>query len=178
MTEHFAVPAAAPAPRPLALPSLYAGDTVVQAFAGGVGAALAPAEGLLDRLDQVFDPWVSPSGCLDWLARITGARIEADWDEIQHRTAIALAPWLEPRRGTRQALLREAEEIYGWTLKVEDPGGVFTGAGTPPDAAAVIVTLTAGTPETQTALTARLTRLVQAHCPAHVPFRTEVVVPS
>lgn len=175
MTEHFAVPAAAPAPHPLALPSVYAGDTVVQAFADGAGAALAPSESLLDRLDHVFDPWQSPPSCLDWLARITGARIEADWDEVQHRTAIALAPWLDPRRGTRQALLREAEEIYGWTLKVDDPGGVFTSEDTPPDAATVTVTLTAGTTQTQAALTARLTRLVQAHCPAHVPFRTEVV---
>ncbi|GAA2976927.1 phage tail protein [Kitasatospora sp. NPDC127116] len=175
MSEQPVARAEVPEPRPLALPSVYADDTVVRAFAGGVGAALAPTEHLLDHLEDVFDPWLSPPDCLDWLVRITGARVEADWDEVQRRTAVALAPWLDARRGTLRALLREAEEIYDWHPAVDDPGGVFTGTEVPPAAAAVTVTLTAGTAQTQAAYTARLTRLVEAHCPAHVPFRAVVV---
>ncbi|MGW7582711.1 phage tail protein [Kitasatospora sp. NPDC054768] len=175
MSEQPVARAGASAPRPLALPSVYADDTVVQAFAGGVGAALAPTEYLLDRLEDVFDPWLSPPDCLPWLVRITGARVEADWDEVRRRTAVALAPWLDARRGTPRALLREAEEIYDWHLSVDDPGGVFTGTEVPPAAAAVTVTLTAGSTQNQSALTARLTRLVEAHCPAHIPFRAVVV---
>ncbi|GAA0392679.1 phage tail protein [Streptomyces luteireticuli] len=161
-------------PRPPTLPAVYAGDRVAHAFAAGIGAALAPSEDCLDRLAEVLGPWTAPTPFLDWLAHITGARVEPDWTELQRRTAVALAPWLAAHRGTKRALLREALEIYGWTLDVQDLGGVFTGDRRPPAGRMLTVTLTLRGDEDRPAAERRLTRLVAAHCPAHLPFKTVV----
>ncbi|GHC44361.1 phage tail protein [Streptomyces cinnamoneus] len=163
--------------RPVALPALYAHDTVAKAFATGIGAALAPAEDRLDRLHEVFDPWQAPPAFLDWLARLTGARTEPDWTERQRRAAIALAPWLAAHRGTPRALRREAKEIYGWDLDIAEPGGVFTGEQRPPEGRMLTVTLKARQGEDRATLTHRLTRLVLAHRPAHLPFQVVVTPP-
>lgn len=163
------------AARPPALPAVYGGDHVAHAFATGIGAALAPSEAGLDGLAGLLDPWTAPSSFLDWLARITGARVEPDWTELQRRTAIALAPWLAARRGTRHALLREAEEIYGWSLDIKDLGGVLPEGRHPPAGRMLTVTLTLGAGQDRLTTERRLTRLVAAHCPAHLPFKTVVV---
>ncbi|MBH1934410.1 hypothetical protein I5Q34_08930 [Streptomyces sp. AV19] len=162
-------------PHPPALPAVYGEDHVTHAFAGGIGAALAPSEECLDGLAGLLDPWTAPSPFLDWLARITGARVEPDWTELQRRTAIALAPWLAAHRGTRHALLREAEEIYAWHLDLDDLGGVFHGDQRPPAGRMLTVTLTLRADQDRLTAERRLTRLVAAHCPAHLPFKTVVI---
>ncbi|MEU6328575.1 phage tail protein [Streptomyces sp. NPDC047049] len=162
--------------QPVRLPAVYAYDQVTQAFAAGAGAAIGPVGHLLDRLAEVLDPWQAPVPFLDWLIRITGARVEPDWTEEQRRTAIALAPWLAAHRGRRCALLREAEEIHGWTpdrLQIADPGDVYTGDEKPPPGRMLTVTLTAA-PGDPAQYELPLYRLVAAHCPAHLPFHTQV----
>ncbi|MEV5238414.1 phage tail protein [Streptomyces cinnamoneus] len=162
-------------PGPPTLPAVYAGDRVAHAFATGMGAALAPSQDRLDRLAEVLDPWTAPASFLDWLAHITGARVEPDWTELQRRTAVALAPWLAAHRGTLHALLREAREIYGWDFDdVQDLGGVFRGDQRPPAGRMLTVTLALGPGEDRLTAERRLTRLVAAHCPAHLPFKTVV----
>ncbi|MEU1309050.1 phage tail protein [Streptomyces cinnamoneus] len=163
--------------RPVALPSPYAHDQVAQAFATGIGAAIAPAEEHLGRLHEVFDPWQAPPAFLDWLVRLTGARTEPDWSERQRRAAIALAPWLAAHRGMPYALRREAKEIHGWELDITDTGGVFTGEQRPPEGRMLTVTLKSRAGDDRASLTHRLTRLVLAHCPAHLPFRVVVTAP-
>ncbi|MFD7838226.1 phage tail protein [Streptomyces sp. NPDC059761] len=169
-------PAVARGPVPLALPALYHDDTVVQAFAAAIGEALAPAEELLDDLDALLDPWRAPPAFLDWLIRITGARVEPGWTANQRRKAIDLAPRLAAHRGTPYGLRLEAKEIHGWDLDIGDPGGVRTTDDPPAPAGRMLtVTLTAGGGEDQRALERRLTRLVRAHCPAHLPFSVTVI---
>ncbi|MGK5732750.1 phage tail protein [Streptomyces sp. URMC 124] len=165
------------AARPLALPSVYSGDTVVEAFAAAIGEALAPTEERIESLDAVLDPWRAPPAFLDWLIRITGARVEPGWSENQRRKAVDLAPRLAAHRGTPYGLLLEAKELHGWDrLVVDDPGGVFTDGDRPPRAGRMLtVTLTAGRDEDRPALEHRLTRLVRAHCPAHLPFKVAVI---
>ncbi|KJK56006.1 phage tail protein [Saccharothrix sp. ST-888] len=161
--------------RPLALPAVYQNDPVALAFAAAIGAAMAPAEERIDSLDAVLDPWRAPPAFLDWLIRITGARVEPGWTEVQRRKAVDLAPRLAAHRGTPYGLLLEAREIHGWDLHVDDPGDVFTGAGRPPRAGRMLtVTLTTRQGEDRQALEHRLTRLVRAHCPAHLPFKVTV----
>ncbi|MFE0374580.1 phage tail protein [Streptomyces inhibens] len=165
----------APAVEAVPLPAVYAHDQVTRAFADGVGAAIGPVGGLLDRLEEVLDPWRAPPAFLDWLVRITGARVETDWDERQRRTAVALAPWLAAHRGRPYALQREAEEIYGWPpkqLHISDPGGVYEGNEKPPPGRMLTVTLQM--PGRREDFELPLFRLVAAHCPAHLPFTTEV----
>lgn len=158
------------------LPAIYANDTVVQAFADGIDALTGPAGQALDGLDDVFDPWRAPAPFLGWLARITGARIEPGWTERQQRTAIDLAPWLNARRGTPEALRTEALLVHGWSLDIADPGGVHEDGSAWQGGRTLIVRLTTDTEVA--AATAQLWRLVQAHCPAHLPYRVEVVPPD
>ncbi|MFF4160042.1 phage tail protein [Streptomyces sp. NPDC001678] len=176
--------------RPLPLPAVYGRDTVALAFAAAIGEAMAPAEERIDGLDAVLDPWRAPPAFLDWLIRITGARVEPGWPEELRRKAVDLAPRLAAYRGTPYGLLLEAREIHGWeapryTLRVDDPGLVFTDDDPAPRAGRMLtVTLTAPGPEDPTedqaeyqrALESRLTRLVRAHCPAHLPFKVTVTV--
>ncbi|MFE5867394.1 phage tail protein [Streptomyces roseifaciens] len=167
-----------PAPcaaRPLALPSVYSGDTVVEAFAAAIGEALAPTEERIESLDAVLDPWRAPPAFLDWLIRITGARVEPGWTETQRRKAVDLAPRLTACRGTPYGLRLEAKELHGWDrLVIDDPGGIFAD-GSGRAGRMLTVTLTAGRGEDRQALEHRLTRLVRAHCPAHLPFKVVVI---
>ncbi|MEU8584156.1 phage tail protein [Streptomyces abikoensis] len=167
--------------RPLPLPAVYGHDTVVRAFAAAIGEVMAPAEERLDDLDAVLDPWRAPPAFLDWLIRITGARVEPGWDEIQRRQAVDLAARLAAYRGTLHGLKLEAREILRWvspfTLSYDDPGRVFTDAGPAPRTGHMLtVTLNAPAGQDQRALESRLTRLVQAHCPAHLPFKAVVII--
>lgn len=142
---HPTAPAAVRGPVPLALPAVYHDDTVVRAFAMAIGEALAPAEELLDGLDALLDPWRAPPAFLDWLVRITGARVEPGWTADQRRKAIDLAPRLAAHRGTPYGLRLEAKEIHGWDLDIGDPGGVRTTDDPPAPAGRMLtVTLTAG----------------------------------
>ncbi|MFF4739479.1 phage tail protein [Streptomyces sp. NPDC001262] len=166
--------------RPLPLPTVYGRDTVAQAFAAAIGETLAPVEERVDGLDAVLDPWRAPPAFLDWLIAITDARVEPGWDEIRRRKAIDLAPRLAAYRGTPYGLRLEAREILGWTddmLVIDDPGLVFTDDDLPPGAGRMLtVTLTAPPDTDQRALESRLTRLVAAHCPAHLPFKVVVTL--
>lgn len=168
--------------RPLPLPAVYRHDTVALAFAAAIGEAMAPAEERIDGLDAVLDPWRAPPAFLDWLIRITGARVEPGWPEGLRRKAVDLAPRLAAHRGTPYGLLLEAREIHGWaapgfTLVVDDPGRVTTYDGpAPPSGRMLTVTLTAPAGEDQRALESRLTPLVRAHCPAHLPFKATVTL--
>ncbi|MFB6887710.1 phage tail protein [Kitasatospora sp. NPDC056327] len=160
------------------LPSIYAHDPVVQAFADGIRALTGPAEHALDELADVFDPWQAPAAFLDWLARITGARVESGWSERQRRAAIDLAPWLNARRGTAEALKTEALLIHGWSLVLADPGGVHDDGSPWQGGRTLLVRLTVPSDTDIATTTQQLERLVQAHCPAHLPHRVEVNAPN
>ncbi|MEU2728462.1 phage tail protein [Streptomyces griseoviridis] len=171
---------------PVPLPEVYAYDTVAQAFAEGIGALIGPTAALLDHLADLFDPWSAPTEFLPWLARITGARVESGFTERQVRTAIDLAPRLAAGRGTRQALLTEAQEVYGWQptrtpdlpwLQLTDPGEVIIGQDPErPAGRALTATLSVPglDPALRPAVEEQLVRLVGAHCPAHLTFRAVV----
>lgn len=166
--------------RPLPLPAVYGRDTVAQAFAAAIGETLVPVEERVDDLDAVLDPWRAPPAFLDWLIAITGARVEPGWDEARRRKAIDLAPRLAAHRGTLYGLRLEAREILGWSdqaLVIDDPGLVFTDRDPAPGAGRMLtVRLTAPAGEDQRALESRLTRLVAAHCPAHLSFKVVVTL--
>ncbi|WP_438490172.1 phage tail protein [Streptomyces sp. S186] len=168
--------------RPLPLPAVYGHDEVTLAFAAAIGEIMAPAEERIDGLDAVLDPWRAPPAFLDWLIRITGARVEPGWPEILRRKAVDLAPRLAAHRGTPYGLHLEAREIHGWVppgfkLVVVDPGRAFTLDDQAPGAGRLLdVALTAPATEDQRALESSLTRLVRAHCPAHLPFKVTVTL--
>ncbi|MFF2625356.1 phage tail protein [Kitasatospora griseola] len=156
------------------LPAIFAHDPVVQAFADGIDALTGPPEHALDELADVFDPWRAPPAFLGWLARIAGARVESGWSERQRRAAIDLAPWLNARRGTVEALKTEALLVHGWSLDLADPGGVHEDGSPWQGGRTLLVRLAVESGADIAATSRQLERLVQAHCPAHLPHRVEV----
>ncbi|MFJ6054777.1 phage tail protein [Streptomyces sp. NPDC092307] len=159
------------------LPPSYTSDPVVAAFARGIDEMLCPTERALDAQSDVFDPWRAPTEFLPWLAYITGARTEASWDERRMRAAIDHAGYLSTRYGTPGALKYEALNVYGWEMKITDPGGTRCESATGwPEDGPLRVTLRSDVLSQEAeqvdvdAVRAQLERLVEAHIPAHLLY--------
>lgn len=155
------------------LPPAYTSDLVMQGFAVGIDALLAFSTQALDTFPLLFDPWQTPSRFLSWLERLSGARTEPGWSEQRRRAAIDKAGWLSTRRGTPDALITEARDVYGWSLVLTDPGRAITpGAGWPPDTPLRIVARTSAENPDPLPITEfdQLERLVRAHCPAYLNY--------
>ncbi|MEU2834763.1 phage tail protein [Streptomyces lavendulae] len=164
------------------LPPIYATDNVISAFASGIDALLNPMAHTLDDISDLFDPWRTPAPFLDWLTHLTGARTEPGWSEQRRRAAIEQSGWIGNRRGTPEALISEARNVYGWKLDLLDPGYVQTADDDVPDDAPLKVVarqltdfegnrLDLNEPEVQR----QLDRLIKAHCPAHLKY---VIIPG
>jgi phage tail-like protein len=90
----------------------------VEADAAFLQQFLAPAEGLLNELDQraarrelLLDPRIVPQEALSWLAGLAGLVLDRRWPESARRRLVARAYQLFRRRGTLGAL-REILSIY------------------------------------------------------------------
>ncbi|MGW7704783.1 peptidase inhibitor family I36 protein, partial [Kitasatospora sp. NPDC054768] len=161
------------------LPSPYADDTVVQAFAGAVDGMLAPVDPVLASMADNYQAFNAPAELLPYLVQVSGARVEPGWPERAVRAAIDLAGWLATHRGTPAGLLTEARIVYGWLLEIDDPGDVhLPGDSTQwPDHTPLYVTMeprtTGKAPISYDQST--LERLVEAHIPASLTYQ---IVPS
>ncbi|MGY9069825.1 phage tail protein [Streptomyces sp. CAS3] len=159
----------------LALPAVFATDTVMQEFAAAVAELLKPYGKALDELPNLLDSWLTDPEWLDWLSWASGAPGSASWPDAARRAAIESAAMLAAARGTRQALEREAG-LLGWELSIADPGGVVKGEAPAGQRRPLVVSL-AWPPTDEPGLAiarSRLTRMVERHCPAHVPWRVLV----
>ncbi|MCY0924231.1 MULTISPECIES: phage tail protein [unclassified Streptomyces] len=152
------------------LPSVYDDDSVIQAFAAAIDTALEPITEALDAFPTLLDPWLAPARFLPWLAHVSGARVEPGWTDLRCRAAIDMAPWINARRGTPEALRTEARYVYGWKLN-------FTEPGERPGFDRLTVTARQVSDEndepldlTNATIRAQLERLIRAHCPAHIPY--------
>ncbi|WP_107489246.1 phage tail protein [Streptomyces cinnamoneus] len=118
----------------------------------------------------MLDPWRAPPAFLDWLIRITGARVEPGWPEGLRRKAVDLAPRLAAHRGTPYGLLLEAGRSTAGCRPASRSSSTTRPRlhprrpGTPRRTHAH-VTLTAPAGEDQRALESRLTRLVRRTAP-------------
>ncbi|WP_102922534.1 phage tail protein [Streptomyces noursei] len=169
-----------PSKRPLPLPTVFAHDPVMPEFAERVALMLEPFSRALEDFPRLLDAWRTDTTWLDWLSQITGAPGTAQWDEAARRAAIESAAALAARRGTHEALMREAA-LLGWELSVSDPGQVTTtqqpATATPPvPRRPLVVALAWPQADTVRLVTARpqLDAMVRRHCPAHVPYTTVV----
>ncbi|MFJ4806849.1 phage tail protein [Streptomyces murinus] len=159
----------------LALPVVFAKDTVMQEFAAAVAQLLVPYDQALDDLPRLLDSWRTDPEWLDWLSWASGAPDGTSWPDASRRAAIESAALLAAARGTLQALKSEAE-LLGWELSIADPGGVAVGEASIGPRQPLVVSL-AWSPADEAGIgiaRSRLEQMVERNCPAHVPWRVLV----
>ncbi len=93
------------------LPELYERDELMGRFLMLFESFWAPLEMQIKGIHHYFDPAMTPSHFLPWLASWVGAELSAGLTEEQWRHLIRVAVSLHRRRGTKEGL-RECLEIY------------------------------------------------------------------
>lgn len=160
------------------LPAIYQEDEFSMRFVGGFDGVLAPILIALDCLVDYFDPALTPTDFLDWLASWVGIEIDEAWETQRRRAAVATAVEMYRMRGTTSGLRANLEVLSGGTVEITDSGGVSWSTspmGELPGQAsprlAVRVTVAEMTEQTTKAIDS----IVIAAKPAHVVHRVEVV---
>jgi phage tail-like protein len=160
------------------LPALYADDDFAQRFTAGLDTVLAPVFATLDNLPSYFDPRVTPTDFLAWLASWVGTADDPQWPVESRREAVVRAVELHRWRGTRRGLVEGLWLTLGVHAEVTGDGGAAwsrtAGAGLPPQPSSEILVRvwpgrgTRADPE-------RVREIVRAMCPVHTVFRVEVL---
>lgn len=161
------------------LPAIYQEDDFSMRFVGGFDDVLAPILLTLDCLIDYFDPAVTPSDFLDWLAGWVGIEIDEAWAIDRRRAAVATAVEMYRMRGTINGLRANLEVLSGGTVEITDSGGVSWSTrpmgdlpGQDSPRLAVRVTLPS---EPNERTVKAIDSIVAAAKPAHVVHRVEVV---
>ncbi|MCW2594891.1 MAG: repeat domain protein, partial [Jatrophihabitans sp.] len=113
-------------PTPLGpmLPAVYQEDEFTMRFVGGLDDVLAPILTTLDCLIDYFDPALTPTDFLDWLATWVGIELDESWAIERRRAAVATAVEMYRMRGTISGLRANLEVLSGGTVEITDSGGV------------------------------------------------------
>ena len=90
---------------------LLAFEQVLTGLEGGEGEPRRGLEQIIAAIPDLFDPLVTPSEFLQWLAGWVALGLRADWREDQQRQFLAKVVPLYRRRGTKQNLI-ELLQIY------------------------------------------------------------------
>ncbi len=93
------------------LPALYYDDELMGRYLMLFESFWRPLEKQIDKIYYYFDPQLTPSSFLPWLATWSDLALDERWTEAQQRKLLASAARLFRIRGTRQGLL-EHLEIY------------------------------------------------------------------
>src|SRR4051812_25210061 len=167
-----------PAPLGPMLPAIYQEDDFSMRFVGGFDDVLAPILLTLDCLVDYFDPALTPTDFLDWLASWVGIEVDESWATERRRAAVATAVEMYRMRGTISGLRANLEVLSGGSVEITDSGGVAWSTspmgplpGQDSPRLAVRVTVPEATDRTTKAIDA----IVTAAKPAHVVHRVEVV---
>jgi|tagenome__1003787_1003787.scaffolds.fasta_scaffold20378919_2 phage tail-like protein len=162
------------------LPAIYQEDEFSMRFVGGFDDVLAPILLTLDCLIDYFDPAVTPTDFLEWLASWVGIEVDESWETDRRRAAVATAVEMYRMRGTISGLRANLEVLSGGQVEITDSGGVAFSTspmgplpGQDSPRLAVRVTL----PEVTDRTTKAIDSIVIAAKPAHVVHRVEVVAP-
>ena len=168
---------ASPHPLGRTLPGLYADDSFAQRLCQGLDEVMAPVLATLDCFPAYLDPGTAPPDLLMWLATWVGIAAAPDMPGPRRRQLVAAAARLCARRGTPSAIRTIVELTTGHTPEIiesggtdwsQEPGGQLPGL---PEAK-LIVQLRAPDPRVDEP---RLTALIAAFVPAHVPWRLELL---
>src|SRR4051812_39435135 len=168
-----------PAPLGPMLPAIYQEDDFSMRFIAGFDDVLAPILLTLDCLIDYFDPALTPTDFLDWLASWVGIEIDEGWATERRRAAVATAVEMYRMRGTIKGLRANLEVLSGGTVEITDSGGVSWSArpmGDLPGQDSPRLAVRVSLPEEPTERTTKaLEAIVATAKPAHVVHRVEVV---
>ncbi|MCX3059553.1 phage tail protein [Streptomyces beihaiensis] len=119
------------------LPALYADDDFAQRFTAGLDTVLAPVFATLDNLPAYFDPRVTPTDFLAWLASWVGADDDPRRPVALRRAAVERAVELHRWRGTGRGLVEALRLALGVHAQVTNDGGSWwsrtAGTDLPPE---------------------------------------------
>jgi phage tail-like protein len=162
------------------LPAIYQEDEFAMRFVAGLDDVLAPVLLALDCIVDYFDPALTPTDFLEWLASWVGIEVDESWATERRRAAVATAVEMYRLRGTIRGLKANLEVLSGGQVEITDSGGVawstspmgeLPGQDSPRLAVRVTV------PEASERTTKAIDSIVIAAKPAHVVHRVEVVSP-
>jgi phage tail-like protein len=162
------------------LPAIYQEDEFSMRFVAGFDEVLAPILLTLDCLIDYFDPALTPTDFLDWLASWVGIVVDESWATERRRAAVATAVEMYRMRGTISGLRANLEVLSGGQVEITDSGGVAWSTkpmgelpGQDSPRLAVRVTVSDASERTTKAIDS----IVTTAKPAHVVHRVEVVLP-
>jgi phage tail-like protein len=160
------------------LPALYSGDDLAQRFTGALDEVLAPVLSTLDCLDSYLDPALAPGDFVDWLAGWVALPLGEGWSLQRRRRLVAAAATLHRRRGTRGSLADLVALVTGGEVEVSDSGGCVASpepGGPLPGRAEPGLHVRVRVADPSSVDLVRLTDLVAANKPAHLPHTVEVL---
>ena len=169
-----------PVPLGPTMPAIYQEDDFSMRFLAGFDDVLAPILLTLDCLIDYFDPALTPTDFLEWLAGWVGMEIDESWATERRRAAVATAVEMYRMRGTISGLRANLEVLSGGQVEITDSGGVtwstspmgeLPGQDSPRLAVRVTV------PGADERTTKAIDSIVTTAKPAHVVHRVEVVQP-
>jgi phage tail-like protein len=162
------------------LPAIYQEDEFSMRFVAGFDDVLAPVLLALDCLIDYFDPALTPTDFLEWLASWVGIEVDESWATAHRRAAVATAVEMYRMRGTISGLQANLEVLSGGQVEITDSGGVaFSTSPMGPlpgqDSPRLAVRVTV--PGAEERQSKAIDAIVSAAKPAHVVHRVEVVQP-
>jgi phage tail-like protein len=160
------------------LPGLYQEDDFARRLTSGLDDVLAPVFCTLDNLAAYFDPELSPTDFVGWLAGWMGLVLDETWPPERQRALVGQAAELYRWRGTVRGLAAVVAIHTGLQPEILDSGGTewspVPSRGLPPHRGHnVTVRLTV--PAGSSVDVNRLDRIVAATKPAHVTHKIEIV---
>jgi phage tail-like protein len=162
------------------LPAIYQEDEFSMRFISGFDDVLAPILLTMDCLIDYFDPALTPTDFLDWLAGWVGIEVDEAWATERRRAAVATAVEMYRMRGTISGLRANLEVLSGGTVEITDSGGVAWSThpmGDLPGQASPRLAVRVTVEEMTEQTTKAIDSIVIAAKPAHVVHRVEVVTP-
>src|SRR3954452_12313406 len=162
------------------LPAIYQEDEFSMRFVAGFDDVLAPVLLTLDCLIDYFDPALTPTDFLEWLARCGGIEAGQAGETDRRRAAVATAVEMYRMRGTISGLRANLEVLSGGQVEITDSGGVAWSTspmGTLPGQESPRLAVRVTLPEVTDRTTKAIDSIITAAKPAHVVHRVEVVTP-
>lgn len=100
------------------LPAIYEQDDLMGRLLMLFESFLAPIEQQIDNEHYYFDPRLTPTGMLHWLASWLDLSLDERWPEAKQRQLIRWAIALHRSRGTKWGLLKYLEIFTGQKAKI------------------------------------------------------------